>query len=117
MTKKGTKKKSKESGEDSDVEIIPGTRTETILEDTKEFTGISPKFKWGGLYQMMRDQEIPDTSLEEMVLYQNIRRPSITKAAMCQELFPFSISLLLIQFTSHHVYVHVSHVLFLTELG
>ena len=39
---------------------------------------------------MMRDQEIPDTSLEEMVLYQNIRRPSITKAAMCQELFPFS---------------------------
>ena len=50
MTKKGTKKNSKASWEYSDVDIIPGTKTETILEDTKELTGISPEFKSGGLY-------------------------------------------------------------------
>ena len=49
MTKKGTKKKSKASGADSDVEIILGTVTKTIFEDTKEITGIAPEFKWGEL--------------------------------------------------------------------
>ena len=47
MTKNGTKKNSKESGAESDVEIISGTRTETRFEDTKEITRISPRFKWG----------------------------------------------------------------------
>ena len=90
MTKKGTKKKSKAGGEDSDVEIILGTRTKTIFEDTKAITGIAPEFKKGELYQMIRDQDIPDAGLEEMVLYQNIRRSGITKASMRLKLFPCS---------------------------
>ena len=55
MNKKGTKKKSKASREDLDVEIFLGTRTETIFEDTKAITRIYPEFKWGELYQMIRD--------------------------------------------------------------
>ena len=81
MTKKGTKKNSKESGSYFDVEIILGTRTKTIFEDTKAITGIAPEFKWGELYQMIRDQDIPDEGFEDMVLYQNIRRSRITKGA------------------------------------
>ena len=38
---------------------------------------------------MIRDQNVPDASLEEIFLYQNIRSPRITKAATCSELFPF----------------------------
>ena len=81
MTNKSTKKNSKASGSDSDVEIILGTGRETRFEDTKEITGISPKFKWGELYEMIRDQYIPDASLKEMVLYQNIKSLGITKAS------------------------------------
>ena len=90
MTKKGAKNNSKESGADSDVEIILGTRTETIFEYTKAITGISLEFKWGELYQMMRDQEILDAGLKEMVLDQNIRILGITKEATHPKLFPCS---------------------------
>ena len=47
MTNKGSKKKAKESGADSDVEIILSTRTKTKYEDTKAITGVAPEFKWG----------------------------------------------------------------------
>ena len=79
MPKKCTKKNSKASKADSDVEIILGTKIETIFEDTKLIMGIALEFKWGELYQMIQDQDIPDASLEEMVLYRNIRRSGITK--------------------------------------
>ena len=49
MTKKGTKKKSKENRSDSDVEIISSTRLETISKDTKVIIGITPEFKWGAV--------------------------------------------------------------------
>ena len=90
MPKKGANKNSKVSGADSDVENILGTKIETIFEDTKSITGISPKFKWGELYQMIRDHDIFDVGLEEMVLYQNIKSLGITKEATCPELFPCS---------------------------
>ena len=90
MTKKCTKKKLKESGVDSDVEIIYGTRIETRFEDTKAIMGISPEFKSGELYQMIRDQKIPDAGLKEMVLYQNIRRQNITKVSMFLDFFSCS---------------------------
>ena len=81
ISKKGSKKKSKVSEEDSDVEVILDTRIETMFEDTKEVTRISPEFKSGELYQMIQDQDIPHVGLEEMVLYQNIKSLGITKAA------------------------------------
>ena len=81
MTKKGSKKKEKESGADSNVEIISSTMTETKFKDTKAIIGFSPEFKWGELYQMIRDQNIPDVGLKEMIINQNIRNSGITKAA------------------------------------
>ena len=81
MTKKGTKKKSKVSGEDSDVEVILDTRKETMLGDKKIVVGISLEFKWGELYPMIRYQDIPNVVLKDMVLYQNIKNSGITKAA------------------------------------
>ena len=51
--KKGAKKKSHVSEEDSDVEVILETMIETMIEDTKAVTGIAPEFKWGELYQMI----------------------------------------------------------------
>ena len=88
MTKKGTKKRSKASEVDADLEIISGSRTQTRFVDTKEITGISPEFKWGELYQMIRDQKILDAGLEEMIIYQNIIRLGISKDAMHPKLFP-----------------------------
>ena len=90
MTKKGSKKNSKESGEESDLEIISGTRIETIFEDTKEIMGIALEFKWRELYHMIRDENIPNAGLEEIVLYHNINRFDFTKAARCLEIFPCS---------------------------
>ena len=48
MPKKGARKKSKVSEADSNMEVILDTRIETMFEDTKEVTEVSPEFKWGG---------------------------------------------------------------------
>ena len=81
IPKKGSKKKYKEREADSDVEVILHTRIETMFVDTKAVTWIDPKFKWGGLYQIIWGWDILDLGLEEMVLYQNIKSLGITKAA------------------------------------
>ena len=81
MPKKGSRKKSKVSKEDLDMEVILDTKIETMFTDTKEVTGIAHEFKWGELYQMIRDHDIPYVGIEEMVLYQNIKRSSITKGS------------------------------------
>ena len=39
---------------------------------------------------MVIDQNVLDAGLEEMFLFQNIRKLGITKAATCSEIFPFS---------------------------
>ena len=88
MPKNGSKKKEKASEEDLDVEII--FRTEIKFENTKDIIGVAPEFKWGGLYQMIRDHNISDACLEEMIIYKNIRKSGITKAATRLELFPCS---------------------------
>ena len=72
MPKWGGNKKAKTSEVDSDVDII--SRTEIRFEDTKDITWVSIEFKWGEIYQMIRDQDIPNASLEEMLLYQNIKK-------------------------------------------
>ena len=55
MTKKCRKNKAKPSGSDSDCEIILGTKTKSKFEDTKAITGITPEFKWGEIYHIIRD--------------------------------------------------------------
>ena len=47
MRKKG-KNKSKVTGEDLDMEMLP--RMEIIYEDTKVVIGVEPEFKWGHIY-------------------------------------------------------------------
>ena len=68
------------------MEII--SRTEIKFEDTKSITRADPEFKWGEIYQMIRDQNVHDASLEEMSLYENIKNSGITKEATRPELFP-----------------------------
>ena len=87
MPKRSGKKKGKASEVDLDVDII--SRTEIKFEDTKAITGVDPDFKWGEIYQIIRDQNVLDAGLEEMSLYQNIRDSGITKVATHPELFPF----------------------------
>ena len=59
------------------MEILP--RMEIIYEDTKAVTGVEPEFKWGQIYQMIKDQTVLDVGLENIPLYVNIRKYSIKK--------------------------------------
>ena len=86
MPEKSIKKKYKVIEANLDVEIV--SRIEIVYEDTKAITGAEHDFKWGEIYQMIRDRNVPDAGLEDMPLYENIRKSGITKAATCPELFP-----------------------------
>ena len=68
------------------MEII--SRIEIIYEDTKDITGAELDFKWGQIYHMIKDHNVLDVLLEDMPLYDNIRKSGITKVAMHLELFP-----------------------------
>ena len=60
---------------------------EIIYEYMKDITGVEPEFKWGKIYQMIKDKTIPDAGLEDILLYINIKISTITKVATCPELF------------------------------
>ena len=53
MPKKSGKKKAKAIEADLDVDII--SRTEITFEDTKAMMGTDQEFKWGEIYQLIRD--------------------------------------------------------------
>ena len=61
---------------------------EIIYEDTKVITGVEPEFKWGHIYQMIKEQTILDVGLEDKPLYVNIRKYTIAKVATHPEIFP-----------------------------
>ena len=71
-----------------EVEII--TKVEYIYEDTKASTGVKPEYKWGEIYRMISNQNVPDTDFEELTIYANIEKSSLMKVAMRPELFPCS---------------------------
>jgi hypothetical protein len=52
-------------------------RTETIFQDTKCTIGVPREVRWGDVYRMIRDQDIPDVLLEEEQIYLNIRTSGI----------------------------------------
>ena len=85
MPKKG-KKKVQTTGDDPEVEII--TKLEIIYEDTKAFTRVELEFIWGQIYQIIKDQAIKDTSLEDISIYTNIRKKTMMKVSTHPELFP-----------------------------
>ena len=70
------------------VEII--TKVEYIYEDTRATTGIEPDYKWGNIYRMISNQDVPDAGFEELTIYANIKKSSLMKVATRPELFPCS---------------------------
>ena len=87
MPNKGNKK-AKIADDESEVEIT--SRVEIIYGDTKSVTGTEPEYKWGTICHMLQDKKVPDTSLEDLNLHDNILRSRITKVSTIPELFPCS---------------------------
>ena len=61
MSKKSGNKKAKVTEGDSDVEII--SRIDIIYQATKVVTRVEQEFKWGQIYHMIKDQDVPDVGL------------------------------------------------------
>ena len=58
MSKRQKKKAPIAEGE-HEVEII--TKVEYIYEDTRATTGVEPDYKWGDIYRLISNLEVPDT--------------------------------------------------------
>ena len=54
------------------MEII--TKVEYIYEDTRATTGVEPDYKWGEIYQMIANQNVPDAGFEELTIYMQTSR-------------------------------------------
>jgi len=87
MSKRQKKKALVAEGE-PDVEII--TKVEYIYEDTRATTGVEPDYKWGEIYRMIANQNVPDAGFEELNIYANIEKSALMKVATRPELFPCS---------------------------
>ena len=85
---KGQKKKAPIAEGEPDVEII--TKVEYIYEDTRATTKVEPDYKWGEIYQMIANQNVPDAGFEELTIYENIKKYALMKVATRPELFPCS---------------------------
>ena len=85
---KGQKKKAHVAEGEPDVEII--TKVEYIYEDTRATTGVEPDYKWGEIYRMIANQNVPDVGFEELTIYANIEKSAMMKVATRPELFPCS---------------------------
>ena len=81
---KRVKKKVQTTGDDPEIEIVP--KLEIIYEDTKSFTGVEPKFIWGQIYQMIKDQSVPKDGLEVIPIYANTMKSTIMKMSTRLEL-------------------------------
>ena len=87
MSKRQKKKVPITEGE-PDVEII--TKVEYIYEDTRATTRVEPYYKWGEIYQMISNQDVPDARFEELTIYANIEKSALMKITTRPELFPCS---------------------------
>ena len=83
---KGQKKKAPIAEGEPDVEII--TKVEYIYEDTRATIGVEPSYKWGEIYQMIANQNVPDAGFEELTIYANIEKSALMKVATRPDLFP-----------------------------
>ena len=79
------KKKALFAQVEPEVEII--TKVEYIYEDTKATTGVKPDYKWGEIYRMIANQNVPDAEFEELTIYANIEKSILMKVAMRPDLF------------------------------
>ena len=85
MSKRQKKKAQMAEGEPK-VEII--TKVYFIYEDTKTTTRVEPDYKWGEIFRMISNQNVPDAGFEELTIYANIEKSSLMKVATRHELFP-----------------------------
>ena len=87
MSKRQKKKPPVAEGE-PDMEII--TKVEYIYKDTRATTGVEPDTKWGEIYRMISNQNVPDARFEELTIYANIKKFALMKVATRSEMFPCS---------------------------
>ena len=85
---KRQKKKSQVAEGEPEVEIT--TKVEFIYEYTKATTGIEPDYKWGEIFRMISNQNVPDARFEELTIYANIEKSALMKVATRPKLFPCS---------------------------
>ena len=71
-----------------DVEVI--TKVEYIYEDTRATTGVELDYKWGDIYRIISNQDVPDAGFEELTIYPNIKKSALMKVATRPGLFPCS---------------------------
>ena len=71
MSKRQKKKAPVVEGE-PEVEII--TKVEYIYEYTKDTTRVEPDYKWGELYRIIANQNVPHAGFEELTIYANIEK-------------------------------------------
>ena len=71
-----------------EVEII--TKVEYIYENTKAIIGVELDYKWGEIYRMIANQNIPDAGFEELTIYANVEKSALMKVATRTKLFPCS---------------------------
>ena len=50
------------------------SKTEIIVKYTEAITRDEHEFKWGEIYQMIRNKNASDAGLEDIPLYENIRK-------------------------------------------
>ena len=87
MSKRQKKKAPIVEGE-HEVEIV--TKVEYIYEDTRATTGVEPDYKWGEIYWMISNQNVPNAGFEELTIYANIEKSALMKIATRPELFSCS---------------------------
>ena len=63
---------------------------EYIYEDTKATTSVEPDYKWGDIYRMIVNQNVPDAGFEELNIYAKIEKSALMKVATRPDLFPSS---------------------------
>ena len=63
-------------------------KVEYIYEDTKATTRVELDYKWGEIYMMIANQNIPDLGFEELTIYANIEKSALMKVDTRPELFP-----------------------------
>ena len=61
-----------------------------IYENTKATTRVEPDYKWGEIFIMISNQNVPDAEFEELMIYANIEKSALMKVATRPELFPCS---------------------------
>ena len=85
---KRQKKKAPVAKAEPEVEII--TKVEYIYEDTKATIGVEPDYKWGEMYRLIANHNVPDAGFEELTIYANIEKSAMMKVVTRPELFPCS---------------------------